>query len=229
VIPWLLIGLAIALAVAGPVLGLVTFSPERAEAVRRAEAQPQAVVEQIATLRILHPEMVKHDRLDRHDFYVFVNIGLWMYGWGVLLAPSPNSNLSTLSWDTQQLLGMCMIVGASLSLIGSALGLRIGPVRFARRVSDNLLSDLLGDDLRAPYVLGWCGLLSTAVSLWVYGFTIWQTASSRLLGTLGGGLSAMIGLACITLGVRFIARSHRYSHDRDELLAEAWAGIEGQR
>lgn len=219
-----LIILAGVLLIGSMAVGVAFFSPDRARAVKLAEIAPQAVMEQIGHLRVLHPELVKRDRLDRHDSYVFVNLGLWLYGWGVILASAPNSNLSSLSWDTQHLLGVCLLIGSSLTLIGSTLGLRLGRIRIARRVSDHLLSELLGDDLRIPYALGWCGLLSTGMSLWIYGYTVWDTASSRMLGTLGGGLSAMIGCSCVTLAVRFIARSHRYSADRDELLDEI-AGI----
>ncbi len=197
----------------------IMFSPNRAARVKLAEAQPP--VEKIQQLRHRHPEIQKRDRLDRHDSYIFQNLGLWMYGWGVILASSPNSNLSSLSYDTQQLLGVCLLLGTSFTLAGTLLGARIGPFTIAGRVSKELLSDLLGDDIRVPYALGWCGLLSTGVSLFVYAYSIWETASSRLLGTLGGGLSFMIGLSCAFLAVRFIVHSRRYIRERDRLLAEA--------
>jgi hypothetical protein len=203
-----------------PVVGAVAFSREGAENMRLAELQPDAVVERIHRLHIRHPELIKADRLDRHDAYIWLNVGLWMYGLGVILAAAPNSNLSGLSWGTQNALGLCLLFGTTCTLTGTVLGARIGKLRILRRVSDNLLTELLGDDIRLPYSLGGSGMLSVSVAMWTYAETIIVTAHSRLLGTLGGGLSVAIGCMCLTLGVRFFARSRRYDRARDELIAE---------
>jgi hypothetical protein len=217
-----LIVLAMLLLVGGPVLGLVFFSSDRARSVKVAEENEPAVAEQLNQVVVYHPEIIRRHRLDRHQSYVWVHVGLWMYGAGVLLSPAPNTNLAALSWSTQQALGLCLWVGSTLALIGVTLGARLGRWRIAGRVSRNIMSPMLGDDIRLPYTLACTGLLSILVAMGFYVWTLVASSPSKLLGTLGGGLSAAIGLMCVTLAVELIARIRAYTHAREKLLAEAF-------
>lgn len=209
------------LLVGAPLLGAILFSSDRARRVKIAEGQTDVVVEQIQRLRIKHPEIGRRPRLDRHDSYVWLHVGLWLYGWGVILAPAPNSYLAALSWSTQQALGLCLLLGSTLALTGLMLGLRVGRWRIARRVHTNVVSTVLGDDIRLPYMLGWAGLLSIAVSMWFYAITIITFAYP-----LGSAISAAIGCMCLTLAYRFAGQIRRYSRDREHLVAEAVAHLE---
>lgn len=222
-VPEVLILLAVALMIAGPLLGLVLFRPDRARDVKRIELEraTTVLIEQASYFRLLHPEMVHSDRLDRNDPYVWLHVGLWMYGLGTLLSPAPNANIAAIDWATQKMLGACLLFGSSIALSGVMLGLGHGRMHIARRISRNPLSELLGDDIRVPYLLGFCGLVSVAVSMVFYAVTIYVTSASRLLGTLGGGLSMAIGGMCVTLGVRLLYRIRHYSKSRNLLIAEA--------
>lgn len=219
-LPAALIMLAMLLLVAGPVLGLVFFSSDRARSVKDAEdaGADELQIEQVV---IYHPEIIRRHRLDRHQSYVWIHVGLWLYGCGVLLSPSPSSNLAGLSWGTQQALGLCVLVGSTLALVGLSLGGRVGRLRIAPRVSRNIMSPMLGDDVRLPYTLAVTGLFSIFVSMGFYDWTIISTSPDKLLGTLGGGISGAIGLMCIGLSVEFIARIRAYMRAYDNLLTEA--------
>lgn len=219
---------AMVLLVIGPLMATVLFTPRRAANVRIAEIQTQAMAEHIAALRTVHPEIVRTTRVDRHHSYIWIHVGLFLYGLGVTLAPAPNSNLSTLSWATQQALGLCLLVGSTIALTGITLGARITKHRrIAPGVARNLVSGILGDDIRLPYTLACFGLLSIAVAMGYYVAGIIIASHGRLYGTLGGGLSAAIGTMCVTLGAVLLQRIRSYSKARSLLIAEAVALLGG--
>lgn len=208
-------------------LGLFSFSPSRAHAAIELEnLSPDDVVVVTVPLMTMPPYRRQRGslggkRLDRHDSYVWLMGGLLLYSIGAVLTAAPNSNLSALSYSTQIVLGLVLMFGTLMTLIGTAMGGKVFRWRFFNRVHNNLTSGLLGDDIRIPYILNWFGLLSIAVCMSFYAWTIIATSTSRLLGTLGGGLSlAIIGM-CLTLGVRLILTIIRYIRVREDLLAEA--------
>lgn len=218
-----LIYIGIAILVGTIVTGVALFSPGLAVAVKLAEDGLPAPVEQ--QIRMRHPEIIKRERLDRHDAYVWLQGGLWCVGLGVVLAPAPTGVLTELSWDAQKALGTCIFIGSTVALAGVVLGLRLANGwRIARPIAKNLLSDLLGDDVRVPYTFGWLGLLSVGVGMAGYGWTIYQYAT--LIGTLGGGLSFAIAGMCITLGWKFISHIRQYGRQRNILLTEVATRIE---
>lgn len=200
------------------------FSPKRARAVRVAEGPRTIPADRITALRMRHPELIRAARIDRHPAYILLNVGLWMYGSSVVLAQTPNSSLSMLSWGTQYALGVCLLTGATFTLLGALMGARIGRWRIIRRVSDNSLAELLGDDVTMPYVTGMCGLLSIFVSMYVYAETVITTSASRLLGTLGGGFSITTAVTCVVVGGLFLWRAREYTTARALLEAEANEG-----
>lgn len=228
-LPGALISLALLFVLAGPLLArLVLYSPDRARAIKIAEAQPPAVMTQLIRL-YAPPELHRAERLDRHDAYVWQQCGLWCYSWGVILASAPNSNLSALSFGTQSSLGVCLMIGTTLTLFGSSLGLRLawfGDIVIARRITENMTSDMLGDDIRLPYALGWAGLLSSGVSMLFYAGTVFKEGHGRLVETLGGAVSAAAAGMCISLSIKFIRGARRYVRDRSALIVEAVGRIE---
>jgi hypothetical protein len=216
-----LIFVGVAILIGTIIAGAATFSPGLAAAVKVAEDDLPTDVE--TRIRLRHPEFIKAGRLDRHDAYVWLHIGLWLVGWGFVLAPAANTAITSLSWDAQKLLGLCLLNGSTVALAGISLGLPLpGRRRVLRRVADNLFADLLGDDIRIPYTFGALGLFSVGASMAGYGWTIYQY--STLIGTLGGGLTFAIGGMCITLSWKFIARIRIYVRHRDAAIAEIEGG-----
>lgn len=206
-----------------PVLALLFYSPERALAVRHAEAIDETtVVRQADYLRMRHPEIVKTQRLDRHDSYIWFNLVLLVFGWIVIFVEVPYSNLGSAALGTQQTLGISLLLGSALTLTGSVLGLRAGKLCVARSVCKNPLAVMLGDDIRVPYVLAWGGLFSTIISMAFYSYTVIKSAGAeRMVTTLGGLAAIAITGMCLTLIPKFIIRIRRYVTARDVLITEA--------
>lgn len=208
-----------------PVLALLFYSPERARAVKHAEVfDVTTVIRQADYLRLRHPEIVKTQRLDRHDSYIWFNLALLAFGWVVMFVEVPYSNLGSAALGTQETLGISLLLGSTLTLVGSLLGLRVGRWRIAPSVCNNSVSIILGDDIRVPYVLAWGGLFSTSISMAFYGYTVIASAGVARMGNTLGGIAAIgIGGMCLTLVPKFIARIRKYVSARDVLIAEALA------
>jgi hypothetical protein len=211
-LPGVLIVFAMVLFMAVLLVGLVYYSRDRAESVREAERLPTA--EQIVQLGLLPRRPAPTNRQDRHDAYIWLHVGLLLVGLGIVLAPAPASALTTLSWDAQKLLGLCMLTGSGIALTGVLMG-----VGHRSKIRDNVVSQQLGDDVRLPYTFAALGLFSVGVSMGGYGWAIYQY--STLVGTLGGGLTFAILGMCVSLCIKFVLRARRYSRDRDGLLTEA--------
>lgn len=72
-----------------------------------------------AALEHLLPEP---PRLDRHDSYVGLLIYVWMASIGIYLLPLGSGPIATMPVQQQKLLAVCMFLGSSLCLFGSASG-----------------------------------------------------------------------------------------------------------
>lgn len=128
--------------------------------------------------------------------YVWIHIGLCMVAWGILLSPPLTGVLTTLSWETQQLLAVCMLSGFSMALTGAAMGARY----FFRRI-----------DIRVAYTFGIAGLLSVFVSMATYAWVI--ATNATLVGTLGGGLTVGIGCGCVHKAVNLVREIRRINRN----------------
>jgi hypothetical protein len=208
--------------------GFLSFSPERAAAVMAAEKEsgsntgPNSI-----PFSVIRKTMLIHtSRLDHHPTYLLQNVGLHMYGWGVMLNPYPSSALS-MSWSMQYSLGLCMLTGTSIALAGALMGVKIGRYAVVRSIIENPFQDVLGPDIRVPYVMGTFGLASVGASTASYAVNIIATSQSRFIGTLGGGLSTTMSISSITLGAMFLWRMRSYSSERDHLISEAVRRREG--
>jgi hypothetical protein len=206
---------------------VVLWSPERAAAVNFAETGSREQIKQIlAMLYMRHREIVKRPRLDRHPAYIWPVASLWFLGLGILLAPARGSIITELSWDAQKALGACIFIGSTVAVIGILFGAHLpaGHRIGGRSITDNLLSELLGDDVRMPYTFGWLGLMSIGVGMVGYAWTIFEY--STLIGTLAGALTFGLGGMCAHLVFLFMGRTREHSRWRNFLLAEIAARME---
>ena len=131
-------------------------------------------------------------KFDRHEAYVYFHLGVFLVALGIVLSRAPNTGaVAALSWDTQQMLGWCMMLGSCSAIIGMLMGTRV----FRRDTLDHPL------DLRYPYAFGLGGLLGVGISMWSYFIVI--LLNSTAIGTLGGGLTVAFGAMSVHLSGRF--------------------------
>lgn len=221
-----LVTVALMIFLVGPALGLYFWNPERTRAVRHIENfdEQQAVIAHIAYIRLRHPEIVKGERLDRHPAYLWGNLTMFAYGCVVAFVEVPYSNLGSETLGTRETLAGSLLLGSGAALIGSLMGKSFGGSAFASWVVDHDSAAMLGDDIRVPYVLAWCGLASTAISMGFYGYTVIATAGvPRLLTTLGGIAAVGFASMCMTLIPLFVSRIRNFVSARDVVRAEAYA------
>jgi hypothetical protein len=233
---------AMLLLVGAILAGLFTFTPERAQAIKLAEAT-ETVVGVTSHLQVAHPISPLQTRLDRHDSYVWMNFALHLYGWVVVVFGPPYATLlSFTNSSTQDSLASSLVLGSGMCLAGSVMGSHLGRYCVVKAVCDNPYKPFLGDDIRWPYILGWAGCLITGFSMVVYGYTVVESSSSsiectictsrsdyvgwtRLLTSLGGITAIGVGCACVTLVPKFLLCARRYTARRDDLIASAVARI----
>lgn len=72
-----------------------------------------------AALEHLVPEP---PRLDRHDTYVGILIYVWLAAVGIYLLPIGTGTIGAMDPQQQKLLSVCMFLGSTLCMIGSAMG-----------------------------------------------------------------------------------------------------------
>jgi hypothetical protein len=140
------------------------------------------------------PEARREERrkFDHHEAYVYFHIGVLLVALGITLSGAPSTGaVAALSWNTQQLLGMCMLIGSLSAIIGMCTGLRW----FRQDTEEHPL------DLRYPYAWGVGGLVGVGVSMWAYFVAI--LLNSTVVGTLSGGLTLAFGAMSLHLSVRF--------------------------
>jgi hypothetical protein len=157
------------------------------------------------------PEARQEERrkFDRHPAYVYFHVGVLLVALGITVSGAPPSGaIGQLSWETQQFLGMCMLIGSASALIGACMG---SP--WFRR--DSMHHPL---DLRFPYAWALSGLMGVGVSMWAY-FVVIATSSS-VIGTLSGGLTVAFGVMSIHMGVRFAHQIVTRTRMRGQLTRE---------
>lgn len=209
------------------ITGLLTFSPDRAKAVRAAEAQQQTMVEQMVRTHHYLPDFrCDGERLDRHPSYVWINMGLWLYGCSILFRTGPNPNLTVLSNGTQYGLRLCMLLGATFALVGASLGVKVLKWRIAPWIHNNFMAPLLGDDIRLPYGLACAGMVSTIGSMSIYVYALLLFDPPRLLTPLGGSLALGIIIMCLILITRMVTEILDYIRARERLITEAIGRIQ---
>lgn len=194
------------------ITGLATFSPERAADVRRAEAENQAVTEQMIRR---HPEVVKmiihRERLDRDEVYIGALIALWLGALGIIVVPSAIASTSGLPTSTQKLLGTCMLLGTTFALLAasSAPPYDDRPAWLKRLI-------VTWWQVRHAYLLGAGGLFAVDVGL---GWFAWAIAMhGSLIGTPTGLVPPILFLAYGKKAFRFIAEYLRMDREYNEAI-----------
>lgn len=158
------------------------------------------------------PEARREERkkFDRHKAYIYFHLGVWVVALGIVLSDVPSASaVAALSWDTQQLLGLCMMFGSLSGLLGIALGSRwFRPDSFEHPL-----------DLRYPYAFGLASMMGVGISMWAYFLVI--LANSTVIGTLGGGLTLAFGCMSIHLGYDFAHQIVLRTQMRNQLTRQA--------
>lgn len=213
----------------GPILlvgciayGVLGFNPERANAIRSAEAEQPIVMEEIRRIHIRSPDRFRHDRMDRHPFYVALHLAVWGYAWCIFAGAPVTSNLRSLSPPTKFTMAACFIIGATLVLTGALMGAHLGRWVIIRGVRENMTSSMLADDIRLPYTFACSGLFAIGASMTIYAATSFGSTA----GSLGGWMTALSAVACAFMIPMFFTRIRRYGRARATLIAAAVAQIE---
>jgi hypothetical protein len=210
------------LLVACVAIGVFRFSPKKAQAIRTAEAETPIVMEEIRRIHIRSPDRFRHDRLDRHPFYVGLHVAAWCYAWCILIGAPVTSNIAALNAGAKMTMALCFVIGSTLVLAGSAMGASIGNLTLLKGIRENMTSSMLADDIRLPYTFGCAGLLAMSVSLGIYA----TTSFTSTLGSLGGWLTALGAVAATVTLAMLLTRIRRYDRARTALISEAIALIE---
>jgi hypothetical protein len=158
------------------------------------------------------PEARREERkkFDRHEAYVYFHIGVVLVALGIVLSKVPSTGVvAALSWDTQQMLGWCMMLGSGSAIIGMSWGSRL----FLRDTEEHPM------DLRYPYAFGLGGLIGVGISMWAYFVVIFL--NSTVVGTLGGGLTLAFGAMSIHLSWRFFHQIVERTRMRNVLTRRA--------
>ena len=208
--------------VASVAVGLLGYTPERANAIRSAEDTPQVVIEEIRHIVVRQPTKFPHDRLDRHPAYISLHIAVWCYAWCIFFGAPITSNLTSLSAETRMTMAACFVVGSTLVLSGAAMGGRICKWTLLDGVRDNVTSPMLSDDIRLPYAFNAAGMFAISISMGLYASTSFKST----FGSLGGWITGCSTFMSAILFIMFVTRIRQYSKARDLLILEAVARLE---
>lgn len=203
-------------------IGIFGYNPEKAQAIRAAEATLPVVIEEIRHIHIGRPESFHRERLDRHPAYLCLHAAIWCYAWSIFAGAPLPSNLDILSTTTKYLMASCFIIGSTLVLTGSAMGARIGRWRILKGVHDNLTSSRLGDDIRLPYSFAGVGMFAVSVAMGIYA----STSFGSTAGSLAGWISAWAVAMCIWLLNLFYLRVQIYERARTITIDTAVQNLE---
>lgn len=209
-----------------PVAGVVLFRPQRARRVKYAESQSENVVRQhITELAVIHPEIVKWQRIDRHPYFIAPHIGVFGYACCLFLGATVTSNVAEMSVVTRYTMGVCFIIGSTLVLTASTLGVQVGRWTIAPRVRHHATAPLLGDDISLPYRLACAGLFAVCVSMAIYSWNSFQSTT----GSLGGWLTGLLAIFAVVTAPMLFRRIREFERNEAMLLAEVRTRIERDR
>lgn len=222
----IILGVALSL---GPIVllgciayGLFGYDADTAQRIRAGESSPVVVIEEVRHVHVSRPAKFKRDRIDRQWHYVGLSVAAWGYSWSVFSGAALTSNVSVLDGKTRFALAACFLVGSSLSLAGSLMGLRIGRFTVLRSIRDNMTSAMLHDDIRLPYAFGIAGCFSVTISTAIYASTSFRSTT----GSLGGWVTALWSAVDTAMLLWFWLRIYRYGKARDAVIATAIRRLE---
>ena len=137
-------------------------------------------------------------RLDRHDTYVGILIYVWLAAIGIYLLPIATGVMATLDPVQQKALAVCMFLGSTLCLVGSASGEPVGikivrPIqwvlrsRLAERIRHHPYQPL---PVRHCYRLGVAGLVANVTAFAFFSGQLLTTGS--IIGSMTGLLPPIL-------------------------------------
>lgn len=217
----LLAALAVVLLVICPIAGVILFHPRRALAVKEAEANTDIVVQHITELAVIHPEIIKLPRVDRHPFFLAPHVGVFAYACCLFAGATVTSNVAAMPAATRYTMATCFLIGSALVLVGSLMGVQVGRWTLGSRVRRHVTAPLLGDDISLPYWLDCAGLFAVGISMAIYSSTSFKSTT----GSLGGWLTAALAIAAICVVPTLYARIREFERNEAVLLAEVQARI----
>lgn len=156
-------------------------------------------------------------RLDRHDTYVGILIYVWFSSIGIYLLPIGTGPISSMDPDQQKLLAICMFLGSTLALFGTAMGepttVRItAPMRWllTRRLAEKIRRHPYSPlPVRHCYRLGIAGLTACVMAFIFFSGTLLTTGS--IIGSATGLLPPILA----TVWTRKIRKMWRAANRMD--------------
>jgi hypothetical protein len=201
--------------VAIPAWGARRFSPKHARNVKYFENRAIAI-QRVVEARLLHPEIIKIARIDRHPFFLMPHIGVLGYAVCVFSGAELTSNVTALGETTRTTMATCFFVGSSLVVIGAALGMDVFGRCLRPSTCEHLTSSVLGDDITLPYRLSMAGMSATSIALMIYSTTSFQST-----GSLGGWLTGALAVASAITVPWFYRRVRQFEKWDATLISEA--------
>lgn len=151
--------------------------------------------------------------MDRDETYVGMLISIWFSGLGIYLLPIGTGTVGTLDPHTQKLLAIAMIIGTSISLLGTILGpgnLKItAPFRWL--FTRGRIKRYVPTPLRHCYRLGGSGLFSASFSLLFFSWVLFTTGS--IVGTFTGLISPILFICWTVKGNKLLREARRMDKD----------------
>jgi hypothetical protein len=192
-------------------IGVLGYSPQRAEDIRAAEAETPLVVEEVRRIHVSKPDRFRRGRIDRHPVHVVVHGVVFGYALCVLAGAPVTSNVASMSPTQRFIMAACFLIGSALVLVGAAMGAKVWRWRFWASVHEHIARARLGDDIRLPYAFGGLGMLSMGPGGGIYASTSFGSTPASIGGwfTLGIAVYAPIMLGVFYFRVRQFGRTLR--------------------
>lgn len=213
----ILVSMAVAAAVTLISYGLLRYNADHARGIKQVELLDDHFVRHIAAIRMVHPEIVRVARIDRHPFYLLVAVAMFCYSMCVFGGAKLTSNVSVLEPATRYTMATCFTLGSTMMLVSSAMGVKIGKRYFMRRIADHPTCNILGDNIVVPYILGRAGLATIAIASEIYS----ATSFTNTTGSLGGWLTFAVAVASATCIAMMWQRTRSFEREDETLLSEA--------
>jgi hypothetical protein len=146
------------------------------------------------------------DRRDHGPMYICVIIALFLWSLSLLIAgPVRYSIIDELSDAAQNLLGVCIFIGASICLTGIVLG-----TRFVRPHID----------LRTCYAWAMAGTPAISIAVWVYFWAAVNGSLSPILSGMSSAFSLLVPVGMVWNAVNFWRERRRITRNMPQALHE---------
>lgn len=212
----ILVALSVMAAVALLAYGLWRYNADHARGVKQVELLDDHFVRHIAAIRLVHPEIVRLSRLDRHPFYLTVAVSVFGYSMCIFGGAKLTNNVSALDAGTRYTMATCFALGSMMMLGAALMGVKIGKRYVMRRIADHPTCEILGDNIAVPYIMARAGLATLAIAAEIYSVTSFRSTT----GSLGGWLTSGVAAACVACIVMMSRRTRSFEREDRTLLSE---------